>query len=399
MNRIAWMLVLLPGTAAVALAAQATQRDCRAQTTLVTELGERVRFGMTFPAGAAVQDVPPGASHPGTRYLRVRIEATDANCDWLLTVRDSEYRVIQTLGPRDFSAVPKRWTTRIPGGRAFFDLERCSGSERPQIKFDEYIAMPDEARFPYYSTQGSTPLYRALYSGSHPFRRFGDAVGFLMSSWDRQSWVCSGVMIGRSLFLTNWHCGGPGMIRDALGGWSPFRPDGYWNQQIVSDTIVDLSFDSDQLSREYVATAIEAQSEALDFAILRVAPLDALGDARVVRISAHPPQPGQIVVVHHPEGKQKHISDNCQIDKAEYPGWRGDPAVDFTHVCDTEAGSSGAPVFNLQGELLGLHHLGFDFDRNTCRQTDRVNKAVRIDRIVEFLRQQQPQLWQEIERR
>lgn len=376
--------------------AQATAKDCRQQATLVTELGERVRFAKPFSSESQIEDVPPSAPHPGARYLRVRLEATNvAGCDWLLTVRDSEYRVVQTMNASDFARGSKRWTTRILGARAYFDLQRCKDG-RPDIKFDEYIAMPSEAKFPYYSTQGDAPLYRPLYSGNHPFRRLGDSVGLLMSSWGRQSWVCSGVMITRDLFMTNWHCGGPARVLDARGGWRPFQTDGYWNDSIVNDSIIDLSFDTDQVSREYTVSEVVAQSQELDFAILRVARLDALGDARSAPISLSPPKAGAIVIIHHPEGKPKHVTLGCQIAQVEYPGWRGGMGLDFTHVCDTEAGSSGAPIFNLQGEVVGLHHLGFAFDTDSCRQTDQVNKAVRIDRIVDALQSTWPVLWREI---
>ena len=58
--------------------------------------------------------------------------------------------------------------------------------------------------------------------------------------------------------------------------------------------------------------------------------------------------------------------------------------------------ASGAPVFDVSGSLVGLHHLGFARD-NQCKPIDHVNKAIKISDIVGFLRQQHQALLNELE--
>lgn len=388
------VLVVLPAPASADPAAV-----CK-KSGLVTELGHRARFVKAFPADQDVQSIPPSAQ-ANASYVRVRVEAQDyEGCPWDLTVRDKDYRVVQTLTAADFRGSSKRWTMRVRGGRAFFDLRRCPGGSKPVIKFDEYIWMPADAEHPYYSIQGAEPSYQDLFSPSiaNHLRRNGDVVGLFMSSWDQESWVCSGVMVAEDLFLTNWHCGGPERIPDPArpGQWKRFREDFYWQAPIVRDALIDLSFDGDSSSREYLVSRVIAERKSLDFALLQVEPLDAIGRARPAVIRNAPPAAAtRIHIVHHPEGKPKQITDNCSVEEAEHQGWEPDSGVsDFTHRCDTEAGSSGAPILNENGELLGLHHLGFELDPLTCQPKEqKLNKAVRIDRIVTFLRESYPEVY------
>jgi V8-like Glu-specific endopeptidase len=334
-------------------------------------------------------------SAAGARYIRVRVEvATPRACRWHLTVRDAEFRVVQTLTPDDFSADTKsRWTTRVKGATAFINLERCRGVPTPEIRFPEFISMLGKAENSYYSKDDAMspaiPLYEVQFDvDGYEMRPLGDYTGFLMGNWDKSAWTCSGVMVARDLFLTNWHCGSPGKFLADDGRWKQFREDGYWDALIWKSMIVDLSFDTDDLSREYIVSEVLAFDPVLDFALLKVEPLNALGSARPVPITLTPVKEGDdLRIVHHPEGKQKHISyQKCQVVNEKYESWRGGvPDTDFTHRCTTEFGSSGAPVFNSSGHLVGLHHVGFKFETNPCRQMDSLNKAVHIKQITDFL--------------
>jgi hypothetical protein len=195
-------------------------------------------------------------------------------------------------------------------------------------------------------------------------------------------------MIAPDLFLTNWHCGGI----DALG------EAGYWNQQVCDSTLIDLSWDDDGLSREYFCTRVVITDHALDFAVLQV---KALGEAETARPAiirgAALEADAEIMVIHHPACRQKQITHDCKVRAAEHAGWfaadGGSPAlIDFTHTCDTERGSSGAPIFDSGGRLVGLQHLGYDVDVGTCTAKDDVNKAVRLDAILAFLRDHAPEV-------
>lgn len=383
---------------------QAQEKDCyRAQNPGgVTEVGKHAYISETFPSDRLSTSL---TADRNTRYMRalIKVNHGDACTDWLLTVRDQKLRIAQTLGPADFNRSMKTWTNRIIGREINFDLKRCAASQWPEITFERYLAMPDDLKGTYYSSQSQEVHYHFLYPDSTDeiplaARRLGDAVGFLMGSWTDgakvYNWSCSGVLVSANLFLTNWHCGGPFKITEN-GREKPYPKSAYWKQEIIEGIIIDLSWDEDNQSREYVAVQKIDASEGLDFALIEVRALNSLGKALPATISLKPLAANdEIRVVQHPVGLPKQISDNgCKVTNPRIEGWasstlddvEGDKLVDFSHNCDTEGGSSGAPIFNSDGQLIGLHHLGFKFDPVTCERLDRENKGVRIDRIIKHL--------------
>jgi V8-like Glu-specific endopeptidase len=367
-------------------------QPCDSGARLVTELGRREQVPDDFAPLAGGVFAYPSPAQDNARYVRARFSVSKApDCEWFFTVRDGAHRPIQVFGRGDFKDIETRWTHRVNGKQALFDLVPCDGGRGPTIKFVEYIWMPETAERPYYSLQSSLPAYREITTVDTALRRLGDVAAFLASSWERASWACSGVMLTPTLLLTNWHCGGPPGLADK----------GFWNADIRRDTLVDLSFDGDTLSRELQIQGLAtAPNKDLDFVLLRTTAIDALGPVRPVRIAASEPATNdEIRVVHHPAGKVKQLSWNCTVRQASYKGWQNAAVMsEFTHVCDTEGGSSGAPVLNTRGELVGLHHLGFDVDPKTCAQTDKENKAVKISVILEATRNDQKAVHEEIMR-
>ena len=350
----------------------------QADRDLVTELGSRHRKGASF-ADAETSKRIPAQAIANTRYVRIRIDVTDAGtCDsWLLTVRDEKFRVVQTLSKSDFGVSGVRWTNRVRSAQALVELARCEFG-RPLIRLDEYIIMPEKATS-FYSSETATATWQDLYTSETGIRRFGDFVGMLMSSWDQVPWVCSGVIVAPTLFLTNWHCGGTRELRDK----------DMWNELVLKDALIDMSWDSDDISREFGIEGKVSDDPDLDFALLRIAPIEHRGTLRPVqirrsRVTFQEP----VRLVHHPLGERKQVSlTHCEVDEVKYQGWTGRQTTEFTHRCDSDGGSSGAPVLDVDGQLVGLHHLGYAY--SPLCVPDQRNKAVHIDTILDFLEAEQ----------
>jgi hypothetical protein len=404
MRRIVAVVVLVTLPAAEGGRAALAQTPCAETPFVITELGVREQVTERLSPAPEVVTEYPSAPQPGARYVRAQVELTaPPDCEWFLSVRDKDYRLIQTFGRENVPATAIRWTARSPGDRILFDLVPCPGGRAPAVVFKSYIWMPADATNTYYSLQTSgKPAYLPLTDVATSFRRLGDFTGLLMGSHTPLSWSCTGVMITPDLFLTNWHCGGPTKVRSALvgNGDIDFPNQNYWAPAIWDDMMIDLSWDGDLRSRELVVTGVPAKDEDLDFAILRVAAIDRLGPIRPVKIAAAGVQQNEAIkIVHHPAGKVKQLSLNCRVSDALWKGWRLDNVMsEFTHLCDTEAGSSGAPVLNMQNELVGLHHLGFDYDTQTCTFLTRKNKAVSMPLILDFVRTHAPALHAEVQR-
>jgi len=351
---------------------------------LVTIIGTREHFTDNFSASKRRITV----RRSGVRYLRARLAlVSPKNCTWSIIVRDEKLRVVQSFGPSDFSGSVMRWTTRVAGEAMMFDLQACSNGAIPSVGVDEILKMPNEASQTFYSVQDPNnkqffPLYS--FDEASNLQPLGDSVGFLMSSLGSESWGCSGVMITDDLFLTNWHCGRP--PSDTAGVTVPFQPqDQTWKEEIARDTLIDISWDDDGLSWEYQGVECVAKNKDLDYAVIRVRPVKLSGPARPATLSRSGPQAGeQVTLIHHPAGRPKQLSA-CSVLSVSFPSWITSTAnTDLTHRCDTEGGSSGAPLFNKTGVVVGLHHRPFTFTAD-CSSSDKLNKAVRIDKILSDL--------------
>jgi hypothetical protein len=92
----------------------------------------------------------------------------------------------------------------------------------------------------------------------------------------------------------------------------------------------------------------------------------------------------ELAIIQHPGGNEKQISFiNCTVMALPVDGRANE--TDFSHTCDTAGGSSGSPVFNANGVLVGLHHYGFN-DGQIEEWTE--NRAVRMSGITDWLQQQ-----------
>lgn len=345
----------------------------------LTQFGRRYVLDQPLDPARLVHPV----SENGSRYLRVRLRVDQPSTgSWLLTVRDSGHHPIQTFGPRDFSSSPVRWTARVAGSETLFSLERSEDSS-VAITFEGYDAMPDQTPTPFYSIQvAGLEQWRPLYDTSdRATRHLGDFVGMLTASEPSAGatplWTCSGVVVAPDLFLTNWHCGG-------LSGAK-------WRKEVLASMTIDLSWDDDTVSRDYAVVGLAADpSQELDFALLRIEPLGASGPLRPASLRAAPPVSGEALrLVHHPAALRKQLSV-CRAGTVT--------ASRIMHVCDSESGSSGAPLFDAAGSVVALHHHGFDRD-SACRPTDKVNKAVRMDAILNAVRCADPALYARLRRK
>lgn len=399
----------LPGPASplATSAAEAHLQVCRPGERSNTPFGEVVDLDeIELRHGGGFQgNIIPQIEGLTPASLRLQVEARPSQtAAWTLQIRDADLRLVASISARDFlqDRASTIWTGRIDKPQVGVELVGAAPNDvvriRKAIVYDKVGTGGS-----LFSIQGDTPNWRPLHANAGLDRvRAGDSVGMMVaggfdSELRRTSWCCSGIMLGPTLYLTNWHCGGAEGV------------DPYWDEAACAATLIDLAWDEGSRNRQYRCIKVLHDSPALDYALLRVRGVSGRGgddiEVRRPQFASAPPSENQsLFMVHHPLCQPKRISvQNCTVKKLSLPAWRAQadgtrPNSDFSHACDSEAGSSGAPMFNQAGEIVAVHHLGFEVD-GQCRPIEpRLNKAVSIQMILAEIRRARPDIAAEIGR-
>jgi hypothetical protein len=385
----------------VAAYTSATAQQCR-PAEAVTSFGRWFEPAVSLTSSSSLQKIDSGITDIQVASLKLLVGvASGTDRDWNLVIRDLNYHVLATFGASDFAdnssgLTRKRWTGRLPAGVVRADLVARHPSDM-HIDIIAGVAFPNESSDQrLFSIQGPQPAWQDLYeSDSIAARRAGDSVGMLVTQqfspdtgWEA-SWCCTGVMVARDIMLTNWHCGGSTGI----------PANSYWNSDVCANALIDLAWDNGHVARQYNCVEVLARDQGLDFALIRIQPVVGMGagSGEPVHVQLMDAVSAtDVFVVHHALCKPKLVSSHCQIRATAYENWL-DPTkqTDVTHNCDTEPGASGAPVFDMSGQLVGLHHLGFKRNEQ-CVAVDQLDKAVRIGAIIGYIKDQKPVLLGEL---
>lgn len=178
---------------------------------------------------------------------------------------------------------------------------------------------------------------------------------------------CTGVLIEPDLLLTNEHCVNSAALCRSMDIVFGYEIDDRGRMQL-GERRSCAGFEPDLVNYELDAAFVQLNSPA--------------GDSfPPVPLATADPQ-GNLHIIQHPSGELKQISfTDCAAAQTRIAG-RGE-GTDFSHTCDTAGGSSGAPVFDTEGRLVGLHHFGFD-DSQPGGWSE--NRAVHADLIAGWRR-------------
>lgn len=213
-------------------------------------------------------------------------------------------------------------------------------------------------------------------------RRAADAVCRIKLPMDGGLAYGSGLLVGPRLLLTNNHV--LGSPREAAQAEAEF---GYEHDLdgVLKDPVQfnldpdDLFFTSSEVDFTLVAVAPLAENGV---------PLDRFGWLPLIPLPGKTVDGEWVTIIQHPQGDAKQIAIHAsQIVKLDPKKVDVDLARFIHYSTDTEPGSSGAPVFNDQWQVVALHHKAVPAPQRKKKSDPEwlANEGVRISAIFNLL--------------
>lgn len=201
--------------------------------------------------------------------------------------------------------------------------------------------------------------------------------------------VGTGVLIGPNLLLTNNHVVPDDATAEGMAVQFQYEYD---------DNGGERPFDTCSLKPDRAFHT----DEELDFTVVAVddlggvAPGRKYGPVTLIEATGKAVKAETLNVIHHPRGDRKRASIRQNQMVAEDDLW-------LRYISDTRDGSSGAPVFNDQWEMVALHHGGVERTDDAGNRLTRsgqiwtedmgeeaidytANEGARVSRIIRALR-------------
>ncbi len=187
---------------------------------------------------------------------------------------------------------------------------------------------------------------------------------------------CTATRVGDGVFLTNWHCDHGCETMQFRMGYEKDRPEG--EQRVWKCT--ELLRKSANL--DYALFRAEPFPDATLLPTLLPAPAPEEGESiklpgiptyPVLALSPGPLVVGLAVVVpQHPTGRYKEIDRSIDCVISDVTVFHTESGRDtIKHMCDTQGGSSGAPVIDrATGNVVALHWGGRDNEFNMAIPMD-----------------------------
>ena len=359
-------------------ASSAVTAPCDLTSELATQFGSHKYLGVNLTT-SPVQKIDEDNDIRSIRVLLKPLSTSSGK--WTLTIRDRAGRPLQNISSQQIVDDKPFWSERLPTNFLEFHVEPAGPAP---LRGVEYVALSNKAKRPYYSVQDNTPAWKNLYTGTSVplwLQRQGDSIGMFVTHEGNAIqgvaiWTCSGFVIANDpvvLFVTNDHCGGNWKL--STDRWAPSVCPNAW---------VDFSWDDDAVSREYACKEVMARSPENDLVVLRLEALKPEAPPPPLAIRSTKLIGETVFVIHHPAGMGKQASISCFAMTSGVSTFATvDLTRDFAHRCDTERGSSGAPVLDSSGQVVGIHHEGFE--KLPGEQCDFLSKAVQVTKLTDLL--------------
>lgn len=233
------------------------------------------------------------------------------------------------------------WTGMLSSGTVTVSLLAAT---RPDGRFKiDRIAYQQEQGAALSITEPDKRQHIALFDNRPVIWAAQAAVGRISFISGNALKVCTGFMVSKDMLVTNHHC--------------------VPTNAICQTTTVVFGYQLTrqgemQSGQQYKCAAVLEANYNYDYALLRMSDSPGTSTGMLTFNTAGVAGGQQLYVIQHPAGQPKQISeDDCKVVAPTEDGRTS--GSDFSHLCDTLGGSSGSPVLNEMGQVVGLHHYGF----------------------------------------
>ena len=284
-------------------------------------------------------------SRIGTRYLRFHIAPPDAVGESGAILQfdaglgQSFSYALRDIGPQGM------WTGLLPGGHVVISLIADKRPEGLSLTLDRVSFEAETGTL--FSTWGGKDEKVHINSPDVPevARTVAPSVAKLVFQNAGAPRTCTGFLVDGNLLLTNEHCINNQESCDSLIALFGYEYDAE-NRLSFGEQFTCTAFTPARVNFELDASLVTLSgSPGTSYGTIQVPALDTTAEA-------------PLMVIQHPGGEPKQISFiQCAAMDVPVDGRASD--TDFLHTCDTAGGSSGSPVFDATGRLVGLHHYGF----------------------------------------
>jgi V8-like Glu-specific endopeptidase len=240
-------------------------------------------------------------------------------------------------------------------------IGNVSGTPWLRMQLEFGIAIPRGRPFSFRDPPRFEPLNTLSPS---QYQETGKSVAAVYWVNGAQWRVCSGFMVSRHHFVSNHHCVATATDCESARVIFDYReqPDrvepGRWFacKRVLDNTAV----------------------QAFDVGVLEIdVPAGITNPPVPLMISEVGLQQGQpLALLQHPFGwPMRLVREGCDVAKWPAKSPTEGSMADFGHRCDTADGSSGSPVLDKQGKVVGIHHWGFVEEPGYHD----LNRAIRIE--------------------
>jgi hypothetical protein len=306
----------------------------------------------------------------GAKTIRLHfvINSAPESPTWAIRVLDREGREVWTYEAKQGQG-GDLWSNEVRGDKAIVEVYSVEKDNSLNLSIDR-LAVTRTKIFPQ-SIKEPNQMVPIAREPSTAIKNLGKSVARLNFIGDEEvllrvadeHYYCTGFLISDDLLITNHHC--------------PQTEKEWRSTEIFFDYDSETARPKSYRFKEFITANPE-----LDYAIYRLN-REVTDRPSLLLSSAVPLDGSQLFLIHHPGGKPKYVTkDGCLVQGLNVFGTGQEP-TDFGHVCDTEGGSSGSPIFDPStSRIVGLHHLGYYED---APEPEMFNRAVLFRLIIEDL--------------